>query len=100
MSQRKSRYISKGPRKSPFWHYTPRLAFQHVNVPFLDLSLQHKALREQALAASLGLGRDSYPVSELVSETCLSLPIFPELTDGQVDHVIASVNAFRDGGNP
>jgi len=24
----------------------------------------------------------------------VSLPIFPELTDAQVDHVIASVNAF------
>jgi dTDP-4-amino-4,6-dideoxygalactose transaminase len=36
----------------------------------------------------------SFPVSELTASTCVSLPIFPELTDDQVDHVIASLNVF------
>ena len=35
------------------------------------------------------------PVAERACATVLSLPIFPELTDTQIDHVIASVNAFQ-----
>ncbi|MBS0662131.1 MAG: DegT/DnrJ/EryC1/StrS family aminotransferase [Verrucomicrobia bacterium] len=42
----------------------------------------------------LGYGPGSFPVSERSAANCVSLPIFPELTDAQVDHVIASVNAF------
>jgi dTDP-4-amino-4,6-dideoxygalactose transaminase len=34
------------------------------------------------------------PVAEKTSATCVSLPIFPELTDEQVDHVIKAVNGF------
>ena len=42
---------------------------------------------------SLGLRRGSLPVTESIAETCLSLPMFPELTDAQVAHVAASVRA-------
>ena len=48
----------------------------------------------QACYASLGYAAGSLPVAEKTSATCVSLPMFPELTDGQVDHVINSVNAF------
>ena len=51
-------------------------------------------LHLQKCYAELGYGIGSFPISELTASTCLSLPIFPELTDAQVDHVIASVNAF------
>ncbi len=51
-------------------------------------------LHLQRCYAYLGHGNGSFPVAEQVATTCVSLPIFPELTDGQVDHVIASVNAF------
>jgi dTDP-4-amino-4,6-dideoxygalactose transaminase len=51
-------------------------------------------LHLQKCYAHLGRGRGSFPVSERAAETCLSLPIFPELTDAQVDHVIQSINAF------
>jgi dTDP-4-amino-4,6-dideoxygalactose transaminase len=34
------------------------------------------------------------PVAERACATVLSLPIFPELSDAQVDHVISAVNAF------
>jgi len=51
-------------------------------------------LHLQKCYASLGYGVGSFPVSELTASTCVSLPIFPELTDVQVDHVIASLNAF------
>ncbi len=51
-------------------------------------------LHRQDCYAGLGYGEGSMPVAERACATVLSLPIFPELTDAQVDHVIASVNAF------
>jgi dTDP-4-amino-4,6-dideoxygalactose transaminase len=51
-------------------------------------------LHLQKCYAELGYGRGSFPVAEKAAETCVSLPIFPELTDAQVDHVIASINSF------
>lgn len=51
-------------------------------------------LHLQKCYADLGYGAGSFPVAERISTTCVSLPIFPELTDAQVNHVIAAVNAF------
>ncbi|MBS0630955.1 MAG: DegT/DnrJ/EryC1/StrS family aminotransferase [Verrucomicrobia bacterium] len=51
-------------------------------------------LHLQKCYAGLGQGIGSFPVAEKAAATCVSLPIFPELTDAQVDHVIASINAF------
>jgi dTDP-4-amino-4,6-dideoxygalactose transaminase len=51
-------------------------------------------LHLQKCYASLGRGPGSYPVAEKAAATCVSLPIFPELTDAQVEHVIASINSF------
>jgi dTDP-4-amino-4,6-dideoxygalactose transaminase len=52
-------------------------------------------LHRQKCYAHLDYAEGSLPVAEKAAATCVSLPIFPELTDAQVDHVIASVNAFR-----
>lgn len=51
-------------------------------------------LHLQKCYAYLGRGPGSFPVAEAAAATCVSLPIFPELTDAQVDHVIAAVNSF------
>ncbi len=51
-------------------------------------------LHLQKCYANLGYGTGSFPVAERAAATCVSLPIFPELTDAQVDHVIKSVNSF------
>jgi dTDP-4-amino-4,6-dideoxygalactose transaminase len=48
----------------------------------------------QPCYAELGYQPGSLPVTEATSARCVSLPIFPELTDEQVDHVIAAVNSF------
>jgi dTDP-4-amino-4,6-dideoxygalactose transaminase len=53
-------------------------------------------LHLQKCYAPLGRGAGSFPVAEAVAETCVSLPIFPELTDAQVDHVIATINRFEN----
>jgi dTDP-4-amino-4,6-dideoxygalactose transaminase len=51
-------------------------------------------LHRQKCYANLDLGEGSLPVAEQAAKTCVSLPIFPELTDAQVDHVIATINSF------
>lgn len=51
-------------------------------------------LHLQKCYQNLGYLRGSFPVAELTSDTCISLPIFPELTDAQIEHVIQSINRF------
>ena len=51
-------------------------------------------LHLQKCYADLGYGVASFPVAEKAAATCVSLPIFPELTDAQVEHVIATLNSF------
>lgn len=51
-------------------------------------------LHLQKCYAGLGKGRGAFPVAEKAAETCVSLPIFPELTDAQVEHVVKAVNSF------
>ena len=51
-------------------------------------------LHLQKCYADLGRGPGSFPVAEKAAATCVSLPIFPELTDAQVEHVIRSLNSF------
>lgn len=52
------------------------------------------ALHRQKCYAHLGYADGALPVAEKAAANCMSLPIFPELTDAQVDHVIAAVNSF------
>jgi len=47
---------------------------------------------------SLGLGPGSFPVTEALAEQCLSLPLFPGITDAQLSAVVEAVAAFFDGG--
>lgn len=78
-----------------------------IRHPHRDRLREHLAQREvgtdliypvplhlQKCYAGLGRGPGSYPVAEQAAATCLSLPVFPELSDDQVDHVIAAINAF------
>lgn len=51
-------------------------------------------LHLQKCYAGLGYGAGAFPVAEAVAQTCVSLPIFPELTDEQVGVVIRAVNSF------
>lgn len=51
-------------------------------------------LHRQKCYADLGYGEGSFPVAEKVAQSCVSLPIFPELTDEQVAHVVRTVNSF------
>jgi dTDP-4-amino-4,6-dideoxygalactose transaminase len=52
-------------------------------------------LHLQECFSGLGYPVGSFPVAERAAATCVSLPIFPELTDAQVQSVIEAVNSFR-----
>jgi dTDP-4-amino-4,6-dideoxygalactose transaminase len=54
-------------------------------------------LHLQEAYSDLGLGPGSYRVSEQLAEEVLSLPIFPELTDGEARRVADAVNSFVPG---
>jgi len=45
----------------------------------------------QQAYASLGHQRGAFPVSEQIAHEFLSLPMFPELTERQIDFVIETV---------
>ncbi len=89
-----------GYGKSVFHQFT-------IRHPRRDALREHLAKREvgtdliypvplhlQKCYAGLGQREGSLPVAEKAAKTCVSLPIFPELTDAQVDHVIGTINQF------
>ena len=47
----------------------------------------------QPAFAHLGLIRGAFPVAEKTMASCVSLPMFPELTDDQLTHVVESVRS-------
>jgi len=48
----------------------------------------------QAAYAHLGLRKGSFPITEQLQDEILSLPIYPQMTEEQVDHVISACRAF------
>jgi len=53
------------------------------------------ALHLQKAYADLGYGPGSFPETEACAEQVLSLPMFPELTESQIRHVVEAIGAFR-----
>jgi dTDP-4-amino-4,6-dideoxygalactose transaminase len=47
--------------------------------------------------AYLGYGAGAFPVAEALARECLSLPMFPGITEQQLDRVAEGVRAFFDG---
>lgn len=94
---------------------TPRVARNNQHVfhvyallcPRRDALLQHLAdhgvptiiyyplpLHLQKVYADLGYRRGDFPVAEDLARRILPLPIYPELTDDQVDYVIETIRGF------
>ncbi len=82
-------YVIRHPRRDSLAAHLKSCGIQtgiHYPIP---LHLQ-PALRD------LGYGQGDLPVTENLAGTILSLPIFPELTTEEVDHVVKSIRAFRE----
>jgi dTDP-4-amino-4,6-dideoxygalactose transaminase len=52
----------------------------------------------QQAYASLGHERGAFPVSEQIAQEFLSLPMFPELAEAQIDYVIETVTEIVNSG--
>jgi dTDP-4-amino-4,6-dideoxygalactose transaminase len=52
------------------------------------------SLHQQPCFAALGYKEGDFPVSEQAAREVLALPVFPEMTEEQQDHVVASIKQF------
>jgi len=55
------------------------------------------ALHQQPCFSYVGMGRGTLPHTERATDEVVSLPIYPELTRGHIDAVIAAVREFYQG---
>jgi len=53
-------------------------------------------LHLQKCFAHLGHRPGDFPVAESAAQGCLSLPIYPEMTDSQIEYVAAMIGEFKD----
>jgi dTDP-4-amino-4,6-dideoxygalactose transaminase len=55
-----------------------------------------RALHLQKCFAGLGHKAGDFPVAERAAQCCLSLPIYPEMADDQIEYVAAMIAEFKD----
>jgi dTDP-4-amino-4,6-dideoxygalactose transaminase len=69
---------------------------EHLQSKGVGTALHYpKPLHLQTCFKSLGHKAGAFPVSERAADTCLSLPIYPGMTDEQVEYVAASIGQFK-----
>jgi dTDP-4-amino-4,6-dideoxygalactose transaminase len=87
-------------RRSVFHLYVVRTKrrdalLAHLNARGIGAAIHYPvALHLQPAYADLGHRRGEFPEAEAWADECLSLPIFPELTEEQQDRIVAEVAAF------
>ncbi len=89
------------PDAEPVWHLyvirTPQrdALLEHLNRHGVGAGIHYPTpLHLQPAYADLGYVRGNLPITEAVADTCLSLPIFPEMTNAQQEHVVTTLRAF------
>jgi dTDP-4-amino-4,6-dideoxygalactose transaminase len=67
----------------------------HLNADGIGAGIHYPvALHLQPAYANLGHRRGEFPQAEAWAAECLTLPLYPELTEAQQDRIVASVKAF------
>jgi dTDP-4-amino-4,6-dideoxygalactose transaminase len=90
-------------RRSVFHLYVVRTRrrdalLAHLNERGIGAAIHYpKPLHLQPAYADLGHKRGEFPQAEAWADECLSLPIYPELTEEQQDRVVAQVASFFKG---
>ena len=86
------------PAADPVWHlYVVRVqardaVLADLNRAGIGAGVHYPVpLHLQPAYADLGYAPGALPVTEAVAETCLSLPIYPEMTDAQQDRVVEAL---------
>ena len=70
---------------------------EHLAVKGVGTALHYPLpLHLQKCYAHLGYKAGDFPVAERAARGCLSLPVYPELTEQQVDYVAAAIREFKD----
>ncbi len=68
---------------------------EHLTKNGIDTKIHYPiAIHEQKAAKALGYKKGDFPVTEAQGKTILSLPVFPELTDEQVNYVCEKILDF------
>jgi len=68
---------------------------RHLAALLIDTGLHYPIpLHMQQCYARLGYGPGSFPNAERAAQMLLSLPLYPEMTDDEVDRVIAAIKDF------
>jgi dTDP-4-amino-4,6-dideoxygalactose transaminase len=89
-------------RTSVYHHYVLRTAHRdaletHLKANGVGVVIHYPIpVHLQPAYAHLGYKKGDLPHTELYADSCISLPIFPELTDAQQDHVVAQVRKFYE----
>jgi len=76
---------------------TPRRdeLLQHLHSQGIGAGVHYPLpLHLQPAYAALGGRSGDLPVTEAVAETCLSLPLYPEMTEEQQDRVVQAIAEF------
>lgn len=89
------------PHCEPVWHLfvvrsKTRQALQdHLVMRGVETLIHYpKAPHLQGAYQEMGLAKGAYPIAETLQEEVLSLPIYPQMTDEQVDRVIDASRSF------
>jgi dTDP-4-amino-4,6-dideoxygalactose transaminase len=95
------------PAANPVWHLyvirTPErdALFKELESKGIGAGVHYPVpLHLQPAYAFLGHRAGALPVTEEVAATCLSLPIYPEMSDAQQDRVVDVVRQFMRVRNP
>ncbi|MDP9795663.1 dTDP-4-amino-4,6-dideoxygalactose transaminase [Catenuloplanes nepalensis] len=98
------RFVTEAPgRRSVYHHFVLHTAdrdalLAHLKAAGIGAGIHFPLpLHLQPAFAYLGGKRGDLPNTEAFESTCVSLPIYPELTDAQRDEVIAAVRSYFDG---
>ncbi len=72
-----------------------KACIEHMKSRGIDTSMHYPTpCHLQKAYTSLGYTRGDFPHTEYVADHCISLPLFGEMTDGEVERVIEAVNAY------
>lgn len=93
------------PGAEPVWHLYPlrildgrrRELFEFMHAGGVGVQVNYIPVHTQPIFADLGWKKGQFPVAEAYSAQEISLPMFPSLTDDDVDRVIDLVRTFIGG---
>lgn len=76
---------------------SPRVLMKHLDERGIGSAVHYPipAYRHDGYAPHVIISQDGLPVTERLASQVLSLPMYPELADGDIDRVIAAVRAFH-----